>query len=439
MRRIILWLVVIAALSAGGIYLADMPGLMQFEWAGYRITLRTSLFIAALGIAFFISMWLVVLIAQLWEWPARRKSERERLRQKAGIRALTQAATAMAMSDADRARKEIKRAQRYLDHAPLTLLMEAQLHEKQSAPEKALPIYQELALHEDTAKLGLRGLLQHAERKGDYSHALQLSEEASQQFPKDMSLLSHTIELMLREKKADDAITLLSTWRLRWQLPREVRLHYLALAFTVKAQSLPIDERAPLLAKAYAISPQHAYIPLALLASYGAASENHSMRGLLQRIWNERPSPSLTALSLQWLNEQAEEKRAKLVDKLTRFASEHLEAHILRAYDAEARSQLAEAHDALELAIAMRESRRALTLMAEIESELSGADKAQWWFARAAAAPLEEQWICQSCGHASPEWDLFCPRCHSLDSHQIALPSQAITSIELVRHTPPSA
>ena len=438
MRRVLLWLVLIAGISALGLFLADAPGMVQLEWLGYRITLRTSLLIAAVAGLFLLSTWLLLLIAQLWEWPARRKLERQFLRQKSGMRALTQAATAMAMSDADRARKEIKRAQRYLDHAPLTLLMEAQWHEKQGASEKALPLYQELSTHEDTAQLGLRGLLQTAERKGDYAHALRLAEEASAQFPKDRSLFSHTIELMLREKKADEAISLLSAWRSRWRLNREARLHYLALAYSIKALAMPTEDRAFLLEKAHAIMPEHAYIPLALLATYGA-TEHPRAKALLQRVWNERPSPALTALSLQWLNDQPDEKRAKLVRKLTKYASEHLESSILTAYDAEARSQLAEAHDALEAAIAVRESRRALTLMAEIESELSGPDKAQWWFARAAAAPAEEQWVCHSCGHASPEWDLFCPRCNALDSHHIMLPTHAITSIEVVKHTPASA
>lgn len=433
MRRLFIWMILIAGVSAVGLFLADAPGYVQIEWLGYRLTLRTSLLVAAIGILFLASSWFILLIARLWEWPARRKLEKQFLRQQAGLRALTQAASALAMSDADKARKDIKRAQRYLDHAPLTLLMEAQWHEKQGASDKALSLYQELATHEDTAQLGLRGLLQMAERKGDYTQALTLAEEASHQFPKDSQLFLHTLELMLREKKADDAIALLSAWRTRLRISREARLHHLALAYCVKALALPVEERAATLEKAYALMPHHPYIPLALLTTYGASGNSRS-RALLQRMWGDKPSPALTALTLQWLNEQPDEKRAKLVRKFTRQSSQHLEASILTAYDAEARSQLAEAHTALEEAISIRESRRALTLMAEIESELSGADKAQWWFSRAAAAPAEEQWICNDCGHASLEWDLFCPRCKSMDAHSIVLPSQAITSIEVVKN-----
>lgn len=432
MRRLLVWLILIAGLSAVALFLADTPGMVQLEWPGYRITLRTSLLVAILGGAFLLSAWGILLIARLWEWPARRRIERQLLRQQVGLKALTQAATAIAMADTEKARRDIKRAQRYLDHAPLTLLMEAQWHEKQGAPADALPLYQELSTHEDTAKLGLRGLLQQAERKGDFTQALNLAQEAAEQFPKDTALFVHTLGLMLREGKADDAIALLCAWRTRLRLPRDTRLHYLALGYCVKALALPVEERAPWLRKAYAMMPEHPYIPLALLASYGATQDSHT-RILLQHVWAHRPSPSLTALSLQWLGEQADNKRAKLVRKLIRPAPEHLEAYLLTAYDAEVRSELATAYTALESAIAIRESRRALTLMAEIESELSGADKAQWWFARAAAAPLEEQWICNNCGHAGMEWSLFCPRCHTIDSHQIAVPTQAITSVELVK------
>ncbi len=431
MRRMIVWLLLIAGLSAVGLFLADSQGTVTLEWLGYRIITRTSLLIAAIGIVFLFSIWIVTLTAQLWEMPERRRNTKRYARQQIGLHALTQAATAMAMSNNALAFKEIRRAQRYLENAPLTLLMEAQWYDKQGQSAKALPLYQELSTHEETAQLGVRGLLQTAERSGDFTKALNLAEEASKQFPKDVSLFTHTIELMLHEKRCDEAIAMLSAWRGHWRVSRDVRLQYLALAYTIKALTLPAEERGVLLEKAYAMQPRHPYIPLALLASYGA-TQHTRMKSLLMQVWQQRPSPALTALSLQWLAEQPDDKRAKLVRKLTKYAPDHLESAILHAYDAEARSQLAEAHGALEKAISVRESRRALTLMAEIESELSGTDKAKPWFTRAASAPVEEQWLCKSCGHASHEWSAFCPRCNAMDAHEITLASHAITSIEIV-------
>lgn len=438
MRRVFVWCVLVAAMSVAALFLADMQGMVTLEWLGYRITTRTSVLVGVVGVVFLVCVWLALMIAELWELPARRRAEKQYAQHKNGLASLTQAATAMAMSDHSRALKALKQAQKQLDNAPLALLMEAQLYDKQGLNEKSLPLYQELAAHEETAQLGVRGMLQTAERKGDYAQALNLAEEASKQFPKDRSLFTHTVELMLHEKRADDAIAVLSAWKSHWRMPRDVRLHYLGLSHVIKALALPVEERAPLLEKAYAMLPKHAYVPLALLTSYGAMNHTRT-KPLLVHLWHKHPSPALTALTLQWLAEQPDEKRPKLVHAFTKHATQSVESAILRAYDAEARSQLAEAHGALQEALAMRESRRALTLMAEIESELSGTEKARPWFSRAASAPAEEQWICSNCGHAGAEWHVSCPHCHSIDTHQIALPTSSITHIELVGNTGSSA
>jgi uncharacterized membrane-anchored protein len=121
------------------------------------------------------------------------------------------------------------------------------------------------------------------------------------------------------------------------------------------------------------------------------------------------------------------------VRQLIRHTASPLEGHVFTAYDLQQRGRAAEAHTTLEQALQIRESRRALTLMAEVESTLSGADKAQWWFARAAAAPLEEQWVCATCHHTSSEWTLFCPQCRSCDTHTLTLASHAIASVEVVK------
>lgn len=429
MRGLLLWIIFIAALSTVAVLLADMPGLMQVEWMGWRITLSTSLFVAFIGILLLIIVWVAGTLTQLRAWPERKRTHRALLRQQTGLKALTRAAASLAVSDADGAKKDIAKARRYLNDAPLALLMQAQLHEKQGESDKAAGIYHELSGHEETARLGLRGLLQSAEKNRDYARALAIAVEGMAQFPQDDALLAHALELMLREGEYAQAEALLGKFRTRWRLPREQRQHIVALLKLLKAQESETPDQLRLLARAHAMLPRHRHIAL----SYAQAlldAEDSKLRKLLHEQWYHFPSPPLTVIGLRWLALLPEAKRNKAARKLAKQAPNHLESHLLLAYEAQSRGEWLLAHEYAQQALELRESRRALQLLADIETELNGAEKAKPLYTRAASAPQEESWVCHACGYASELWQLTCPSCGATDSAELALPAQRIMHIE---------
>jgi HemY protein len=347
-----------------------------------------------------------------------------------GLRSLTRAATALALSNPDQAAKELSRARKRLEDMPLLLLLEAQCLEKQGKRDQAAIRYEALSNHEDTAAIGVRGLLQSAEKQKDYTRALSVAAEGVRQFPKDMTLFAHSIALMLKNGDADSAEAALRRLRTRWQFSRSERLHLLSLAQVVRARNaIDNTELCKHLAFALALQPDHPYIPLALIAALLSENPRQALKNIRAQ-WRVHPTPPLTALALEVIALLPEEKRARTARKVAELVPEHLESHMLRAQEAMQRHDYFAARAFAQQALQLRESRRALSLMAEIESELSGAEAAKPWFTRASAAPAEEQWICDTCAHYTHGWHLFCPHCDALDSMKLQLPADAIAEVE---------
>lgn len=430
MRRLLQWLVLISLLVAAALSLADHQGYVQIEWLGYRITLATSLLVGGLMVLWIVTIWLSTIIAELWIWPEKRNLHKALDRSKQGLVLLTKAATAMALGHQHNAQAALKKARSHLDDAPLALLMQAQWYEKHNNSDEATKLYHILAADETTAVLGLRGLLQAAERKRDYVHALKLAKQAHGQFPKDNALSAHTIELMLRTGDISQAQELLTSFRAKLRMPATTRTHLRALILWFKAsQTQDISERIILLKHATKLMPHHPYIPLALIDALSQSAHSATLRQICIA-WAMMPSPELTERALQWLALQPAEKREKLARKITKSMPQHLESFLLLATCALAAHDPVSAQGYAHEAIALRESKRALTITGQCVSALEDAGKAQSWFVRASSAPKEEEWQCMNCGATHEAWQLFCSRCETCDGLTQTLAIARSTHIE---------
>lgn len=433
MRRLLQWLVLISLLIAAALSLADHQGYVQIEWLGYRITLATSLLVGGLIVLWIMTIWLSTVIAELWIWPEKRTLHKALDRNKHGLVLLTQAATAMALGQQQQAQAALKKARSHLEDSPLALLMQAQWYEKQNNSDEAAKLYHILATDETTAVLGLRGLLQAAERKRDYVQALTLAKQAHGQFPKDNALTAHTIELMLRTGDLSQAESLLFSFRAKLRLPAATRRHLRALVLWFKStQAQEITERISLLKQATKLMPQHPYLPLALIDALKEANHNAVLRHICIA-WAMMPSPELTERALEWLQLQPIEKREKLARKIAKSMPQHLESFLLLATCALSAHDPVSAQGYAHEAIALRESKRALTLMGQAITALEDAEKAQSWFVRASGAPKEEEWQCMNCGTTHESWQLFCQRCETCDSLSQTLAIARSTFIEPLR------
>ena len=126
MRKFILTLFVLAALSILAVLVAGLEGRMRVTLMGFDLATELSVAVGAL-LAAATALVIVVLTAQyLWHLPARLRTRRTMARQRMGTQALAEALMALARGDAEGARAGVDLARRKLPHEPLPLLVAAQ-------------------------------------------------------------------------------------------------------------------------------------------------------------------------------------------------------------------------------------------------------------------------------------------------------------------------
>src|SRR5690606_23953069 len=109
-------------------------------------------------------------------WSAiRRRADQRR---EAGFRALTLGLAAVAAGDAEEARRQAREADRLLRDPSLTRLLSAQAAALNGDTAAAAKYFAALRDNDDTAFLGLVGLLRQALARGDDERALELADEA---------------------------------------------------------------------------------------------------------------------------------------------------------------------------------------------------------------------------------------------------------------------
>ncbi|MGC1778792.1 MAG: heme biosynthesis HemY N-terminal domain-containing protein, partial [Xanthobacteraceae bacterium] len=167
MIRIVLYLVLIGALSLGVAWLADRPGDVVIVWQGLRI--QTSLMVFAVGVAA-----AVVVVALLWSviraimrspyFLSRHLSHR---RGERAYEAISSGLIAIGAGDIEAAKKHAAAVNRLAPHEPLALLLNAQSAQLAGDREAADRAFRTMAGRPDTKPLGLHGLYIEARRNND--------------------------------------------------------------------------------------------------------------------------------------------------------------------------------------------------------------------------------------------------------------------------------
>ena len=198
MLRFLIYVVEVVVVVAIAVWLADRPGVVSLDWQGWRI--ETSVGILALSV--FLLAVATAAIFATWRWLRRRPREwsmRRRLnRQEAGLRALSDGLVAIASGDADSARKHTRRADSLLDHAPVTVLLEAQTAQIAGDEAAARATFERMTQNVDTEFLGLRGLITDALREGDDDRALDYARRAYALKPRTPWLIDSMVSLLSR-------------------------------------------------------------------------------------------------------------------------------------------------------------------------------------------------------------------------------------------------
>ena len=176
MVRVILFLVAVAVLAAGFVWVADRPGDIAVNWMGYHI--ETSVMVAALAVAalVFVLILLWTVVRFILRSPEQVSLFFRHRRAMKGYLAISRGLIAIGAGDLRGARKSADEAARLSPGDPLALLLAAQSAQMAGDRGGAEQAFREMTRRDDTKLLGLRGLYIEAQRRDD-AHAAQLAVE----------------------------------------------------------------------------------------------------------------------------------------------------------------------------------------------------------------------------------------------------------------------
>src|SRR5215210_5979888 len=183
MVRVIAYLVLVALVALGAVWLADRPGDVAVTWQGWRIETSVMVAAAAAVLAIMLAVLLWSFIRSVLRFPdAVSRLFRERRATK-GYAAISKGLVAVGSGDLRAARRHAGDADRLVPDEPLALLLSAQTAQLLGDRTGAEEAFRAMAARPDTKILGLRGLFVEAQRNDDMAAAQAYAEEAAKTMP----------------------------------------------------------------------------------------------------------------------------------------------------------------------------------------------------------------------------------------------------------------
>ena len=435
MIRVIVFFVIVAALAAIAVWIADEPGRVAISWGDWL--LETSPAALAAAAAIFTALGALVFQLARWLWTGPRSIARARQvrRQRRGYLALTQGLVSAAAGDPRGARRLARRANLLLGEPPLTLLLSAQAAQLEGEDDLAKAYFEAMLEQPETEFLGLRGLLVQANKAGNTEAALALAERAFALRPHTPWVLTTLLELQSHAGRWPDALATLRVARRQKVLDAEAGQRREAGLLLERARAArdagDSREAAKYAERAMDAAPH--FMPAILFAAGHALA--HSRRSQVERLisqaWAETPHPILARYYNELHGDDGILARAKHFEKLAKRNPDHPESHLLLASGALEAKLWGSARSHLQAALEARPSAGIYRKLAQLEeAENSGPDAARHWLLEASEARPDPFWACTDCGAPASDWSLACPACGALDKMDWRQPATTPATLE---------
>ncbi len=438
MIRIVLFLIVIGALSLGAAWLADRPGDVVIIWQGLRI--KTSVMV--LGFAVVVALVVLLLIWSVIRLILRSPGLLSRHRQhRRGVRAyeaISNGLIAVGAGDIAAAQKHAAAVNRLTPAEPLALLLNAQSAQLSGDREGAERTFRAMASRADTKPLGLHGLFVEAHRRNDPVSARAYAEEAARTAP-SLGWASRAV-LEARCKDGDWAGALALLEANARTLARDIYRRQRAVLLTAHARALEDTDRDR--AKALALEAQKlapTFVPAASLAARLLAEGGQQRKAsrIIDKAWRANPHPELAQTYSELRSGESARDKLKRIEGLAAKAPGHIEGALATARAALDAQEFAKARAALEPYLAAP-TRRIALLMAELERvERNDVGRAREWLARAVHAPPDPAWTAD--GHVSEHWLPASPVTGRLDALEWRVPVTGMASLSVIEPAPAPA
>jgi len=431
MIRIVVFLIVVGALSFGVGWLADRPGDVVVIWQGLRIETSVMVLGAAV-IAAMIALGIVwIILRTLLRSPmllARLHRHRRGVR---AYEAISNGLIAVGSGDVEAARQHSATVNRLAPGEPLALLLSAQSAQLAGDRVAAERTFHAMASRADTKALGLHGLFIEARRRNDAASARAYAEEAARTAPSLAWANRAVLESLCKDGDWAGALHLLEN-NMR-TLEQTIYRRLRAVLLTARAHTLEDTDRGS--AKALALEAQKlapTLVPTAALAGRLVAEGGQLRKAqrIIDKAWRANPHPELAQAHAELRSGESARDKLKRVEALAKKVPGHVEGALAVARAALDAQEFAKVRDALKPYLAAPTKRIAL-LMAELERvERNDIGRAREWLARAVHAAPDPEWTAD--GHVSKHWLAASPVTGRLDAFEWRVPLTGITGAPVI-------
>jgi len=416
MIRLLLAVGVMLAVSLAAAWIAERPGQLAVDWAGFRVETSVAV-VVALGA---VVVALLVLLHRAWLWlrdsPDAFGRLRDRGRRRKGLEALSRGLVAAAAGDVREAVRNAEAAGRMLDDPALRLLLAAQSGQMTGDDTRAERAFAMMLERPDTEFLGRRGLLVLARRRGDVTTALAHARRANALRPGTAWVLHELtgLESQAGNFTAAADAALQASRRGFLSAGDSARIQAAAHLEIARQAAAAGDTKTALDAATAAHAAARDLAPAAALAARLQATRGKRRKAtqILTESWAAAPHRDLAEAYLDLEGEVSPDRRRALARELAAFNPDHPESRFILARSALAAGDPKGARIELEPLLTERADVSVCRLMAEIEeAEYGDVASARGWLHRATAAPPPGSWRCTACGGTSPGWSAACPSC----------------------------
>ena len=426
--KILLFVVLVGALTLGAEYLMEADGGVQLTVAGTEYTLGPLQSVIA-ALVLIVAVWLLLkllsLLVAVWrflngdETAISRYFDRSRERK--GFQALSEGMMALASGEGRLAMAKAAKAEKYLRRPELTDLLTAQAAELSGDTKKATETYKKLIANDTTRFVGVRGIMKQKLAEGDSETARKLAEKAFALKPKHEETQDILLKLQAQAHDWAGARKTLATKLKTGTLPRDVHRRRDAVLALSEAKDL-LDENNSIEVQEAAIvanrlSPD--LIPAAVMAarSHIAKGKPKLAVRVLKKAWEVMPHPDLAAAFAEIEPNETPKERLRRFGTLTKAKPDHPETKLVMAELNLAAEDFPGARRALGDLVEKEPDTRVLTVMAAIEKGEGAPDNVvRGWLARALTAPRGPQWVCDKCNAIHTDWTPLCSNCGAFDT-----------------------
>ena len=416
MTRVLVYLVIVALIAFGAVWLAERPGDVVVTWQGRRIETSVMVLTTAAAALAALAVMLWSIIRAIMRAPASVAHWLGERRRTSAFRAVSQGLVAVGSGNVAAARKFAEEASRAAPGEPLTLLLGAQTAQLSGDRAGAARTFQLMAGRDDTRLLGLHGLYIEARRRNDAAGAVVYAEEAAGHAAVPAWAGQAVLEFRCMAGDWAGALDRLERNMKAALVDKPAYRRQRAVLLT--AQALAAEDRERERAKALAqeaakLAPD--LVPAAALAGrlIGEGGDLRRAARLIEAAWAINPHPDLAEAYAHLRPGDSARERLARIQALAAKAPGDIEAGIAVAHAALGAREFAVAREALAPLVAAP-TRRVAALMAVLEDMQGDQGRAREWMSRAVNARRDPAWTAD--GFVSDRWLPVSPVTGRLDA-----------------------